>query len=294
MKFQYPILITTGLLLSLLSFMCSFSKGAPTSFENGKEIIIFRKVGHEILLNVGDNTSRVLPVKKINQDEFELRFENSFVFKPDSIISIIDRVFQQNNITKDYIVNVKECLGDQIIFGYAIIESEQDEIVPCNGRDLDENCYYVNIKFDASEKGLMSNTSFRVGLSSIGLLFVLIGVVKSQKKSKEEENESSNKEEVFQIGTSVFNVEEHFIINRDEKIKLTAKETKLLLILAKKQNQVVDRAELDEKVWNNEGVIVGRSLDIFISKLRKKLKIDPNITIINIYGKGYKLEVITP
>jgi DNA-binding response OmpR family regulator len=44
-------------------------------------------------------------------------------------------------------------------------------------------------------------------------------------------------------------------------------------------------------VWENESVLVGRSLDVFISKLRKKLEADPTIRIVNIHGKGYKLEV---
>jgi DNA-binding response OmpR family regulator len=45
-----------------------------------------------------------------------------------------------------------------------------------------------------------------------------------------------------------------------------------------------------KRVWEDEGVITGRSLDVFISKLRKKLKNDPSVQIVNVHGKGYKLE----
>ena len=50
-------------------------------------------------------------------------------------------------------------------------------------------------------------------------------------------------------------------------------------------------ARLQKEIWEDEGVIVGRSLDMFISKLRKKLEADPNIKIVVIRGKGYKLEI---
>jgi len=69
------------------------------------------------------------------------------------------------------------------------------------------------------------------------------------------------------------------------------KENKILLILAQSPNTVIERARLQKEIWEDEGVIVGRSLDMFISKLRKKLEIDPSIQLVNIHGKGYRLEV---
>ena len=56
-------------------------------------------------------------------------------------------------------------------------------------------------------------------------------------------------------------------------------------------NEAVERSRLQKEIWEDEGVIVGRSLDMFISKLRKKLEFDPNIKIVVIRGKGYKLEI---
>jgi DNA-binding response OmpR family regulator len=56
-------------------------------------------------------------------------------------------------------------------------------------------------------------------------------------------------------------------------------------------NQTIARTRLQKEIWEDEGIIVGRSLDMFISKLRKKLEFDPNIKITVVRGKGYKLEV---
>jgi DNA-binding response OmpR family regulator len=93
------------------------------------------------------------------------------------------------------------------------------------------------------------------------------------------------------IGMYSFSAANHVLQCKDETIELSVKETKLLSLLSEQQNQLISREELLKKVWEDEGVITGRSLDMFISKLRKKLKKDPAIQIINVHGKGYKLEV---
>jgi DNA-binding response OmpR family regulator len=56
--------------------------------------------------------------------------------------------------------------------------------------------------------------------------------------------------------------------------------------------ELIPRETLMQEVWINEGVITGRSLDMFISKLRKKLSTDPDVRITNIHGKGYRLEIV--
>jgi DNA-binding response OmpR family regulator len=81
------------------------------------------------------------------------------------------------------------------------------------------------------------------------------------------------------------------LVFETEKIPLTIKEVKLLQIFANNLNQIVDRNQLQKEVWEDEGIIVGRSLDVFISKIRKKLDMDPQVKLTNIHGKGYKLEV---
>ena len=74
-------------------------------------------------------------------------------------------------------------------------------------------------------------------------------------------------------------------------IDLTETETRVLHIFASSPNETIERSRLQKEIWEDEGVIVGRSLDMFISKLRKKLEPDPNISIVVIRGKGYKLEI---
>ena len=81
------------------------------------------------------------------------------------------------------------------------------------------------------------------------------------------------------------------LIINGKTIDLTGTETRVLLIFALSPNETIERSRLQKEIWEDEGVIVGRSLDMFISKLRKKLEFDPNINIVVIRGKGYKLEI---
>ncbi|MBQ4822890.1 helix-turn-helix domain-containing protein [Aquimarina sp. MMG016] len=63
------------------------------------------------------------------------------------------------------------------------------------------------------------------------------------------------------------------------------------MIFSQNQNQIVKRDQLIKEVWEDNGVFVGRSLDAFISRIRKKFNNDRSINIVNVHGVGYKLEV---
>ena len=74
-------------------------------------------------------------------------------------------------------------------------------------------------------------------------------------------------------------------------VDLSKTEIRVLRIFALSPNEAIERNRLQKEIWEEEGVIVGRSLDMFISKLRKELEFDPDIEIVVIRGKGYKLEI---
>ena len=75
------------------------------------------------------------------------------------------------------------------------------------------------------------------------------------------------------------------------RIQLTQKETDILTLFAKNQNTLLKREFILKAIWEDDGYFVGRSLDVFISKLRKYLSSDPNLKIANVHGAGYKFEV---
>lgn len=77
----------------------------------------------------------------------------------------------------------------------------------------------------------------------------------------------------------------------DQRKKLTKKEAELLKLLAEHQGQVIEREILANMIWGDDSYFVGRSMDVFITKLRKYLSDDPAISIINIHGVGFRLEI---
>ncbi len=88
-----------------------------------------------------------------------------------------------------------------------------------------------------------------------------------------------------------FYPEQHKLVKSATEISLSKKECELLELFVAQPNQIIKRDELTKKVWEDNGVFVGRSLDTYISKLRKILKDDDSIRITNVHGVGYKLEV---
>jgi DNA-binding response OmpR family regulator len=102
----------------------------------------------------------------------------------------------------------------------------------------------------------------------------------------EEKDESS-----YQIGTYTFDTVNFQLKHANFEKNLTKKEAQILKILCKFMNQVVARDIVLTGVWGQDDYFVGRSLDVFITKLRKYLKEDENIQIVNIHGIGFKLEV---
>ena len=95
--------------------------------------------------------------------------------------------------------------------------------------------------------------------------------------------------DAIKIGEYSFNLTKQTLENSSEINQLTHREAQLLFYLFEKKNEVLARTFILNKLWGNDDFFTARSMDVFISKLRKKLKKDPNIQIINIRGFGYKL-----
>tara|TARA_R110002096_G_scaffold48513_1_gene128665 strand:+ start:891 stop:1568 length:678 start_codon:yes stop_codon:yes gene_type:complete len=95
--------------------------------------------------------------------------------------------------------------------------------------------------------------------------------------------------ENIKIGEYIFNLTKQTLEFSSETEQLTHREAQLLFYLFEKKNEVLDRTFILNKLWGNDDFFNARSMDVFISKLRKKLKKDANIQILNVRGFGYKL-----
>ena len=99
-----------------------------------------------------------------------------------------------------------------------------------------------------------------------------------------------NKENtLYKIGRFQFDTQKQLLTIDDQQTKLTTKESELLSLLCSHQNEILQRDFALKTVWTDDNYFNARSMDVYITKLRKHLKADDSIEIINIHGKGYKL-----
>jgi DNA-binding winged helix-turn-helix (wHTH) protein len=294
------IAIAIGLLIVLVTFLTG--KANKSAFDTAKDIIVMRKIAHDILLYTGDSTSQVLPINKLSENEFLIPFASSFAFKPDSLVSIIDKVIAGNRLPPNYIVNVIEQKSDKVVFGYAMLGPEQKSVVPCLGRNQPSKPYLIDIRFQENKRYVAKAFYIGgIGLLAIGLL--ILGFDRYRRKDHthlvkesdaftgEKGNLSITDESPISMGKYLFFPYGQVLQFNEENVTLTIKESKILNIFASAPNQIIDRKRLQKEIWEDEGVIVGRSLDMFISRLRKKLEKDPGLKLVNIHSKGYKLEI---
>lgn len=108
--------------------------------------------------------------------------------------------------------------------------------------------------------------------------------------SRENEAKQPENRETIGIGCFLFDCEKQLLLQGDTSLRLTVKETKILKILCQSRGRLVKREELMVEVWGYSDYFTGRSLDVFISKLRKYLKNDSTIKITSIPTVGYILE----
>ena len=275
-------------LLIFLSVICvAVCNVQDEDFDVSKREVLMRRIGHELLLQPGESTSRVLPVEKIAENEYQISFEHDLTFQPGLLVNTTRRLLAKDPLANHYVVNVLNGDDSRVIYGYVISKDKKDDIVACIGRVQPRARYLINIKYKqagvriAADGYLFGSLSF---LAFVG--FVFLQTPKPHKGLQGVEHTS-----IFTLGKVLFDAKNRKLIINEKTIELTGTETRVLLIFAWSPNQIIERNRLQKEIWEDEGVIVGRSLDMFISKLRKKLESDPNINIVVIRGKGYKLEI---
>ena len=100
--------LTIWILLLTSSHQSLFA--SSENFKEKQEMVLVRKIAHDIMRYSGDSTSTLVPVSKLNANEYQIRFDTEFSFLPDSIISITHRSFEAQDIQNSYVVNIANAL----------------------------------------------------------------------------------------------------------------------------------------------------------------------------------------
>ncbi len=317
--------LCAALLVAISLFTSSFDNNTERELRAKQVNILIRQMGHTLLLQSGDSGSRVLPVTEIKEGTFQLRFAKSFVLSPDSMMVLAKNLFPEKLFPSGYMVTVHNCGKVGIVSGFMVNHNSQD-ILACKGRTLPADCYILEFTFP----GLYDEQALKAGLSQMsdanksnteprtykasGLIsgnpifyvlccaFLMIGVCLLLLRSRNTQqvtatanpdlpNIQEPRTDLPALGKYRFNVKGQYLLSGTEIITLTDKECRVLELLYQNFGELITRDTLMQEAWLNEGVITGRSLDMFVSKLRKKLSGDPDLGITNVHGKGYKLQL---
>lgn len=295
--------------LLLIGFGCQLFGTMDSVVQEKKLLTGIRMIGHEVLLSIGDSSSRVLPIEQLD-GQYKIPFEKTITFEPDAVIGVVQRVMADHSIADLYIVEIEQCTSGEIVHSFVVRQNPDASVMPCRSRALPEDCYNILITLDDSEatdlvaidthnatiqeieahsgddyNGTTHNLLNTMPIIILSLGLSLFGMIYFQRKKRILHSDNH----LILIGGSLFDKRNMALSYKNNKVDLSNKEAELLTLLHSSVNAPVEREVILQRVWGDEGDYVGRTLDVFISKLRKKLEPDSSVKIVNIRGVGYKL-----
>lgn len=248
--------------------------------------IALREVGNQLLLSNNDSTSLVLPVIALEAYSYQLSLESAYSIEPKNLVSLIESSFEKSGLPTSYIVELIQQTDGQVAYSYKMNGSRETSIIPCFGRVLARQVYVLEVDF-SSASPLLGQQAFIYVPLLVSLMMLVIPYYRRRQMTKAEVMNDG----AAALGRFRFYPGQLKLYIDSSEINLSRKECELLTIFSDKPNEIISRDELMKRIWEDHGVFVGRSLDTYISKLRKILKADPTIQITNIRGVGYKMEL---
>lgn len=259
--------------------------------------VALRMIGHRVLLASGDSTSRVLPLEK-EEGAYRITFESPFGFNPEDLVAHFKAVFQESKISGNYIIEVEKCDTDDVVYSFEVGEVQAQNLVPCKSRDLPKDCYEIVMTFtdEAVEvAGIMpvdqveqtGGKEDKWWLWILGMAVIMFSAIVLIRNHLHK----GDRKDTITMGSYRFDPRKAILQLDAQRIRLSQKEADLLLLLYQSVNDTVKREDLLKEIWEDDGDYVGRTVDVFISKLRKHLLNDPTVNIVNVRGVGYKLVI---
>lgn len=283
-RLPYRKVALTGALLLLGLALMQFLQ-SPQKPPSEKINLALRRTAHHLLTAAGDSTSRIPPVQQTEPGTWLIRLEHTFDYN--RLPVLLQESFDRHGIHRPYDVAVLRCLDNELQLGYNALDYARDSTVPCGGRDMDADCYNLQVTFAYTppKQGLLW-TLLLSSMALAGAWFFL----KKRRPALVAAAPADTPGLVF--GKSALDVANLLLICDGVRHELTYREAKLMNLFAANPNQLLERAYILQQVWADEGILVGRSVDVFVSRLRKMLRDDPSVRIVAVHGVGYRMEVI--
>lgn len=282
---MFLALLLSSLLLMQFVWQVSDSgkTGDPASAQ--KINLALRRTANELLLEAGDSTSRIPPVEQTAPNVWLVRLEHSFDY--DRLPHLLQESFDLHGIAGDYDVAVLDCFEGMIQLGYNFLDFSRNNEAPCGGRSMETGCYNLQVTFPG--EGKPQNQLPLTGWAFSAMLAIaLYSIHWKRRRAPVETQEEMN---WLHFGESRLDAANQMLVCGKTTHQLTYREVKLLKLFVQHPNQVLERSFILANVWADEGILVGRSVDMFVSRLRKVLRDDPTVQLVAVHGVGYRMEV---
>ncbi|MFK8161163.1 MAG: helix-turn-helix domain-containing protein [Lewinella sp.] len=286
-----------GLVLVLVTLTSTLAPTAPIG-GHPQGALALRQIGHDYLSGLGDHHSTIPPVVHRPDGSLFLQLERHVDY--DTIGMITASVFDHFEITDGYTLSLEDCdTGEVFLGGFwkgpnSSALSGNGFQVACAERDQPVRCASLSISFPPPAEPLSGPLPWV--LVGLGCLLMIAGPAWQRLQSSptvsppEAEGIAQNSDVQRLSNNCIFSLTEQSLIIGEVSHELTYREAKLFGFLATNTNQVLDRETIHDAVWGEEGIMVGRSLDVFISRLRKKITGADGVEIQTVHGVGYRLK----
>lgn len=287
------LLPVVGLVLIVLSLTSALRPDPPVREVDAH--LLLRQIGHEYLRADCDSTSRI-PAVKENTDG-SLLLPLSRVIDYNLLGEVARKVLLRREVNQEYTLRLQDAQTNEVFLGAHwpeahLYTTEFAGNIACTDRD--QEARPSDIRFSLLPPAAPGGQSPHYWLLAVGSLCFFMGLLQYRSGRQpafvaEAIAQPSPVVNRLQLGSSVqFLPREQKLQVAGELADLTFREAKLLSFLAGSRNIVLDRQTIHDAVWGDEGVMVGRSLDVFVSRLRKKLKGVDDVEIQTVHGVGYR------
>lgn len=288
-------LVLVGLLFTQFAWLKPAKTATDSQRFAQKVNLALRRTVHQLLLKSGDSTSRIQPVQQPNAQAFSIQIDHAFDY--DQLPALLQESFKVHAIPANYDVAVLDCAQGELLLGYNFRDLIEKNEVPCVGRNQASGCYTLQVTFATPEAASSPVTGWWV--LAVGGLLMGLGYVAWKRSNRSDEvieipDTAPIETDRIVLGNSTFEPARQLLYSGGHQYNLTYREAKLLQFFMGHLNQVIERDFILKSVWEDEGIIVGRSVDVFVSRIRKMLQDDPSIRIVAVHGVGYRVEVQNP
>lgn len=250
--------------------------------------LALRRCAHRMLAEGGDSTTQVSPITQSAENTWRLRLEQGFNY--DRLPALLQESFEVYGIMSDYDVAIMRCTDDTVQLGYNFMDFSSNKVAACMGRDFEGGCYKIDVIFPLKQKRGASLPLAGWFLSGM-MAALAYAALRKWRGSGETPAPDPVADEFVIIGQSRFDAGNQVLLCGGVRHELTYREAKLLQLFVSHPNQLLDRGFILRHVWADEGILVSRSVDMFVSRLRKLLRDDPSLRLAAVHGIGYRLEV---